>query len=514
MDMAPHSIRDIDRAPVIIGGGIAGLMTALRLAPMPVVVLARTPLQTEASSVWAQGGIAAAIGPDDDPACHLADTLAAGAGLCDPDVAHRITAAGPGAIETLLHYGTRFDREPDGALQLGKEAAHTRRRIVHAAGDGTGSEIMRALTAIVRAIPSIVVMEGMEARRLLLSAGTIAGVLAAGPAGAVVLPTSRVVLATGGIGGLFLHTTNPSGSIGQGLALAARAGAALVDMEFVQFHPTALNTDRHPLTLVSEAVRGEGATLIDESGVRFMADVPGGELAPRDVVARAVWRHLAVGHRVYLDARTAIGGAFPQRFPVIVAACDAAGINPAAQPIPIRPAAHYHMGGVAVDCEGRSTVEGLWVCGEVAGTGLHGANRLASNSLLEAVVCARWVADSVGGTSAGASRMVRDTDLPVAADPRPVQPILSRAAGVVRERDSLEAGVAALAPLVRLCGPVDPALVALLIVVAASRRQESRGGHYRSDFPSPRAALQQRNVIGLTVALEAVWETGGQLCEV
>jgi L-aspartate oxidase len=172
------------------------------------------------------------------------------------------------------------------------------------------------------------------------------------------------------------------------------------------------------------------------------------------------------------------------------------------------------MGGVAVDCEGRSTVEGLWVCGEVAGTGLHGANRLASNSLLEAVVCARWVADSVGGTSAGASRMVRDTDLPVAADPRPVQPILSRAAGVVRERDSLEAGVAALAPLVRLCGPVDPALVALLIVVAASRRQESRGGHYRSDFPSPRAALQQRNVIGLTVALEAVWETGGQLCEV
>jgi L-aspartate oxidase len=358
-------------------------------------------------------------------------------------------------------------------------------------------------------------MEGMEARRLLLSAGTIAGVLAAGQAGAVVLPTSRVVLATGGIGGLFLHTTNPSGSIGQGLALAARAGAALVDMEFVQFHPTALDTDRHPLPLVSEAVRGEGATLIDENGARFMADVPGGELAPRDVVARAVWRHLAAGHRVYLDTRTAIGRAFPQRFPVIAAACDAAGINPATQPIPIRPAAHYHMGGVAVDCEGRSTVEGLWVCGEVAGTGLHGANRLASNSLLEAVVCAQWVADSVGGTSAGASQMVRDTDLPVAADARPVQPILSYAAGVVRERNSLEAGVAALAPLVRSSGPtVDPALVALLIVVAASRRQESRGGHYRSDFPNPRAALQQRNVISLTVALEAVRETDGQLCEV
>jgi L-aspartate oxidase len=500
-------VRAIGRAPVIVGGGIAGLMTALHLAPMPAVVLVKNPLLTEASSGWAQGGIAAAIGPDDDPALHLADTLAAGDGLCDVDTAARITAAGPAAIEMLLRYGVRFDRDPAGAMQLGLEAAHSRRRIVHATGDGTGKEIMRALVVAVRETPSIRVLEGFEARRLLVTDGIVSGVLAASATDQLLLRTGRVVLATGGVGGLFLDTTNPSGSFGQGLALAARAGAALVDMEFVQFHPTALDTGGHPLGLVSEAVRGEGATLIDETGRRFMADVPGGELAARDVVARAVWRHLADGHRVYLDGRAAVGGNFNKRFPAITAACAMAGIDPARQPIPIRPAAHYHMGGVSVDRDGRSTLPGLWACGEVAGTGLHGANRLASNSLLEAVVGAVSAAADVAAVRPGRDQREIANRVPAAADPEPIRPILSRAAGVVRSHDGLAASVGALLPMVGSAGPAaDPALVALLIAVAALRRRESRGGHFRSDYPASDAAFRERHILTLDTALHAASE--------
>jgi L-aspartate oxidase len=485
--------RDIDLAPVIVGGGIAGLVTALRLAPMPVVVLAKAPLRTESSSAWAQGGVAAAVGPDDSPALHFADTMVAGDGLCDPDVVERITAAGPDAISTLVRYGVQFDRDPAGRLLVGLEAAHSRRRIVHATGDGAGKEIMRALAVAVRQTPSITVLEDVEARRLLVSDGAISGVLAVSRSGSVVLPTARVVLATGGVGGLFLHTTNPAGSFGQGLALAARAGAALVDMEFVQFHPTALDVGGHPLVLVSEAVRGEGATLVDETGARFM---PNGELAARDVVARAVWHHLAEGHRVFLDATAVLGRDFHRRFPVIAAACLAAGIDPATQPIPVRPAAHYHMGGVAVDRHGCSNVPGLWACGEVAGTGLHGANRLASNSLLEAVVSAGWVADSVAAAPVGRDRLFDRVPVPVGADPAVVRPILSRAAGVLRDREGLEAAIGALRPLAVSDGPAaDPALVALMIAVAALDRRESLGGHFRTDFPGVDGVVGERRLV-------------------
>jgi L-aspartate oxidase len=498
-------VRDIGRAPVIVGGGVAGLVTALRLAPLPVIVLAKSPLQTESSSAWAQGGIAAAVGPDDDPALHLADTLAAGDGLCDIEVARRVTAAGPQAIETLLRYGVDFDRDEHGVLRVGLEAAHWRRRIVHATGDGAGKEIMRALAEAVRRTPSITVLENTEARRLLLTGGAITGVLAVSGDGPMVLPTSRVVLATGGVGGLYLHTTNPRGSFGQGLALAARAGAELIDLEFVQFHPTALATGAHPLTLVSEAVRGEGAVLIDETGMRFMAGIPGGELAARDVVARAVWRHDAEGHRVFLDASAVLGKDFARRFPVIAAACEAAGIDPATQPIPVRPAAHYHMGGIAVDDRARSTVPGLWACGEVAGTGLHGANRLASNSLLEAVVTAGWAAADVAAAPPGHGQpdAVRFVDVPVAADPEAVRTILSRAAGILRDRDGLNAAIAALLALARPAGPAaDPAFVALSIAVAAMDRRESRGAHYRNDFSLPNPVLQTRR----SFTMQAVWD--------
>ena len=358
-------ISALNNRPVIIGGGAAGLMTALQMAPEPVLLLSKAPLGAEASSLWAQGGLAAAMGGDDDPALHLADTLAAGAGLCDEAVARRIVDAAPAAVEHLARLGVAFDRRPDGSWRLGLEAAHGRNRIVHATGDGTGREIMRALIAAVRRCPTITLLEGVEARSLIVEDNAIKGVLAVNAQGPLVIDTSRVVLATGGIGGLFLDSTNPSGCFGQGLALAARAGAKLSDLEFVQFHPTAFDGPSRPMPLVTEAVRGDGAILIDDTGQRFMADQPGAELAPRDIVARAVWRRRAEGHRVFLDARKHPGAEFAKRYPVISAFCKMAGIDPATDPIPVRPAVHYHMGGIAVDVDGRSTVDGLWACGEV-----------------------------------------------------------------------------------------------------------------------------------------------------
>lgn len=493
--------------PVIVGGGIAGLMTALQLAPEPVLLLSQAPLGAEASSGWAQGGLAASLGEDDSPALHLADTLAAGDGLCDGELAGRIVQAAPATIETLARLGVAFDRGPDGAFRLGLEAAHRRRRIVHAGGDGSGREIMRALAEVARRTPSISVLEGVTARRLLVEDGAIAGVLGCDAAGKpVALATSRVVIATGGIGGLFADSTNPAGSFGQGLALAARAGAELADLEFIQFHPTGLDGPARPMKLVSEAVRGEGATLIDETGERFLADLPGAELAPRDVVARAVWRHLAAGHRVFLDARQALGSRFAQRFPVIAASCAALGIDPATRPIPIRPAQHYHMGGIAVDGAGRSSVAGLWACGEAACTGLHGANRLASNSLTEAAVCALWVAQSLSGTAASRLRRVAVSGAAAAADPAPVKPILSRALGVLRDRAGLEEAVRALLPLAEARGAAaDPACVGLMTAVAALRREESRGAHCRTDFPE-HAADAQRSRLSLEQALAAARE--------
>ncbi len=365
------------------------------MAPRPVILLSKVPLGFESSSVLAQGGIAASLGPDDDFSLHLADTLKAGDGLCDESVARAILKAAPAAIDELIRRGVPFDRNGEGKLALGLEAAHSRRRIVHAGGDSSGREIMRPLIRLARETPSITLIEGFSARRLLVEDNSVTGVVAKSIRGPVVFATECAVIATGGIGGLFQYGTNPAGSWGEGLALAAKAGAAMADLEFIQFHPTALDNSSFPLKLISETVRGEGAILIDETGHRFMAGVPGAELAPRDVVARAVWRHMTAGHRVFLDARGVPDLDFARRFPAITGFCHAAGIDPVTQPIPIRPAAHYHMGGIAVDLAGRTSVEGLWACGEAACTGLHGANRLASNSLLEAAVCGRLVAESI-----------------------------------------------------------------------------------------------------------------------
>lgn len=479
----------------VVGSGIAGLVTALTLAPQPVVLLTRGALGAESSSGWAQGGIAAALGPDDSTDLHLADTLAAGDGLCDEMAARAILSGTASAVAALERFGVRFDRLADGALQFGLEAAHSRKRIIHADGDGTGAAIIRALTAAVKACPSVTVLEGVEVRRLLASDGAIAGLLCAGPDGAFTLAATRVVLATGGVGGLFDASTNPAGNFGQGVMLAARAGAELRDMEFVQFHPTALATPRRPLALVSEAVRGEGAILLNEKGERFMSGTPGAELAPRDVVARAIGREIARGGRVYLDARQALGARFASRFPLIHALCAEAGIDPACDLIPVRPAAHYHMGGVATDVAGRTSVDGLWVVGEAACTGLHGANRLASNSLLEGTVIGLRAAHEIAGMAASKARPIPEIALGPAPDLRMVREIASRDLSVVRDQTGLDRAIAGLLPLATGAGPsADPALVALSIAVFARLREESRGAHARSDFPDQHDKAERRTM--------------------
>ncbi|MET3614800.1 L-aspartate oxidase [Rhizobium aquaticum] len=491
----------------VVGSGIAGLVTALSLAPQPVVLLTRAALGGESSSGWAQGGIAAALGPDDSTELHIADTMAAGDGLCDENAVQTLLSGTGEAMSALERFGVRFDRTSEGALQFGLEAAHSRKRIIHANGDGTGAAIVQALTAAVRTCPSITLLEGVEVRRLLTTDGIVSGLLCSGPDGGFTLPATRVVLATGGIGGLYDASTNPAGNFGQGIMLAARAGAELRDMEFVQFHPTALATPRRPLALVSEAVRGEGAILLNEKGERFMSGTPGAELAPRDVVARAIGREIARGGKVYLDARKVLGDRFALRFPLIHALCTEAGIDPARDLIPVRPAAHYHMGGVATNTAGQSSVEGLWVVGEASCTGLHGANRLASNSLLEATIMGLAAARDIAGRAEARPRSVAEVALGAEPDLRRARDIASRDLSVVRNQEGLDRAIADLLPLATSVGPSsDPALVALSIAVFARLREESRGAHARSDFPAQHDKAERR-----TMTLTAILDTAREL---
>lgn len=490
------SDRDPAARVVVVGSGLAGLLVALRLAPRPVVLATRAGLGAESSSAFAQGGLAASLGPDDGVDRHRADTVAAGDGLCDPQAVTAILADAPAAVATLESLGVRFDRTADGAYAFGLEAAHGRRRILHVAGDGTGAAIVRALAERVRATPSIDVLEGVDVRRLLVAEGRVCGLVCADRGGGFVLPAACAVLATGGLGGLYEATTNPAGAFGQGVMMAARAGATLADMEFVQFHPTALDTAGRPLGLVSEAVRGEGAVLVNERGERFLAAVPGAELAPRDVVARAIAAEIARGGRVFVDARAALGPRFGARFPAIEALCRAAGFDPARDLLPVRPAAHYHMGGVATDLAGRASLSGLWVIGEAAATGLHGANRLASNSLLEAAVMAmRAAADVAGAATAEPARPATPIALPAAASAASVRAVVSRDLGVLREVEGLERAIAALLPLAEGGGPSsDPAVVALAVAVFGWLRPESRGAHARTDHPLPLTVPERRRM--------------------
>ncbi|MEA2755146.1 MAG: L-aspartate oxidase [Aliidongia sp.] len=494
--------------PVIVGAGLAGLMAALELAPRPVVVVAKAPLGAGCASAWAQGGLAAAVGADDSPELHLADTLAAGDGLCDEVAARRIIGAGPAIVDRLVTLGVRFGCDAGGGFKLKLEAAHCRHRVVNADGDGTGAEIMRAVVEAVRRTPSITVLDNVSALELVRGDG-IEGVILATDSEVALLPSRAVVLATGGLGGLWLHTTNPAGALGQGVAMAARAGADLVDLEFMQFHPTALDVGRDPMPLATEALRGDGAILIDETGTRFMTGYGRAELEPRDIVARAVWQHLGEGHRVFLDTRAALGADVVRRFPGLAEACRQAGIDPVAAPIPICPAAHYHMGGIAVDARGRTSVPGLWACGEAAATGLHGGNRLASNSTLEAAVTGIEVGRDL---AAGAvlrrpvsSTWRRPVPAPDPAGLRAVRAAMNDHVGVLRDRSGLEQALATLAPIAAgSSAAAAPALAGLLVASASWLRPESRGGHARTDFPGHDASLARRRPLALAEALALV----------
>ena len=481
---------------VVVGGGVAGLSVALRLAPRPVTLITASALGLGTATGWAQGGIAASVGADDAAALHAADTEAAGAGLTEPDVALRVAQAGPGLIDWLVRIGVPFDRTEDGAMALGLEAAHGRRRIVRSGGDATGARVLEGLVRAVLSAPSIEVVEARACDLLRDTNGAVAGIVAERDGARFRIPARAVVLATGGVGALYAATTNPPGAVGGGLALAARAGAVMRDMEFVQFHPTAIAAGADPMPLATEALRGEGARLIDETGAAVMAGIAGGDLAPRDVVARGIFQALQRGRIVYLDARGALGAAMPKRFPTVAGLCAAAGIDPAVHSIPVRPAAHYHMGGVKVDAHGATSVPGLYACGEVSSTGLHGANRLASNSLLEGLAYAGFIADALDAPLPGA--IVPETAAPRAiADLPSIRRLMETQVGVVRDAAGLAEAVAALEPRARHC---DAALVALMIARGALAREESRGAHWRSDCPHMAPAAHTKTTLAALTA--------------
>jgi L-aspartate oxidase len=501
---------------IIVGGGLAGLFCALKLAPRPVTVVSAAPLGQGASTAWAQGGIAAAVAEGDSAEAHAADTVAAGAGLVDETIALGLAREAGARIHDLLQYGVPFDRDLEGKLAVGREAAHSARRIVHVRGDMAGKAIISALIEAVRNTPSIRVIEGYVAEALLTEDGAVTGLqlrkasdVLAKP---VIIASRAVVLATGGIGHLYAVTTNPAEASGSGLAIAARAGAVIADPEFVQFHPTAIMTGRDPAPLATEALRGEGATLINDRGERFMPALhPLAELAPRDIVARGVFAEIAAGRGAFLDATLALGSRFAAKFPTVYASCLSAGIDPATQPIPIAPAAHYHMGGIAVDRNGRSSLKGLWAGGEVSSTGAHGANRLASNSLLEAVVYAARIAEDIGGSAIAApaplreaSIMPRNCAMPPLVETN-LRAMMTSHVGVIRDGERLAEAVRAFAAIERDTGNIalrNMATTALLVAASAWARRESRGAHYRIDHPFEKPALAHRTMTTLAAARE------------
>ena len=487
---------------LVLGAGLAGLTAALAVAPRRALVISPDSLNHACSSAWAQGGVAVAFADDDTPALHAQDTIAAGAGLVDPEMARLLTEAGPAAVRRLASLGAPFDRDAGGDFVQGLEAAHSRARIAKVKGDQAGRAIMETVAAAAIAAEHIDLWAPARARALLQDEqGRVRGALVGIEGRLVEVVASATVMATGGLGALYAVTTNPAEVRGEGLALAALAGAVIADPEFVQFHPTAVDVGSDPAPLASEALRGEGAILIDNQGRPFMAAYDArAELAPRDIVARAIHRQISEGKGAFLDCRQAIGEHFPEEFPSIFAACMAGGVDPRVQPIPVAPATHYHMGGVLADADGATSLPGLYAVGECASIGVHGANRLASNSLLEAAVfgarvgaAARDAADA--GAEPGPAQLA--PDLPEAAL-QGLRRSMSRDAGVLRDGAGLTRLLREIGALQAEHGRCLPLVAAELVAAGALQRRESRGAHVRIDYPEP--AAPQRTLLTLAQA--------------
>lgn len=480
---------------IIVGAGIAGLWTALKLAPRPVILLTGAPLGTGAATAWAQGGIAASLGEADSPSLHAKDTVEAAAELANSAAANVLARNIPAEIASLQRLGVPFDLDPRSDLALGLEAAHSCPRIVHIRGDQAGQAILDTLIKAVRSAEHVEIHDGWRATGLIPS-------LDSGCAGVVTrddrnnrhdLLGDNVVLATGGYGGLFADTTSPASATGSALVMAAQIGADIRNPEFVQFHPTAIQTGSDPLPLATEALRGAGARIVDAEGQSLTGNR---DLASRDVVARAVFLGQKSGRQAYLDARTAVGRDFPEAFPGVFSACMEAGIDPRTEVIPICPAAHYTMGGIVTDLHGATRVAGLWAVGECANNGLHGANRLASNSLAEGLVFGHRTALAIKDTRAHKPRAFDGTE--IGSLPRLVRKGLRRAmsdlAGVERNADGLDDLLCRIDRLLCRFGPTHELVLTRIIAEASLQRTESRGAHYRSDFPD-RAAHARDTVM-------------------